>query len=216
MFKVICFFSPFRIFLRLSRQECSCKGSRTGNSGNCLELQVLTLIHYVPWIPPLLIAATSRSTNFARTSNESTRRNYTKLLNAHTLPAKPKPPNPKRPNYAHEIALPWFKERASTTRVWCRLSNEARTPSVPASRHCRRSARTWRAALQQRQWIPARRRHRRTGSSALGDPCSRMRPTSGICITIRVEINVNESYPQFCFVFVWFYQITNSVNNLIT
>lgn len=48
---VTCF--RFILISRLSRQECSCKGSRTGNSANCLELQVLTLIHYVPWISPL-------------------------------------------------------------------------------------------------------------------------------------------------------------------
>lgn len=36
---------------RLNKNLGSRKGSRTGNSGNYLELQVLTQIQYVPWIP---------------------------------------------------------------------------------------------------------------------------------------------------------------------
>lgn len=35
--------------LRLSKNLSSCKGSRTGNSANNLELKVLTQIQYVPW-----------------------------------------------------------------------------------------------------------------------------------------------------------------------
>lgn len=37
---------------RLNKNLGSRKGSRTGNSGNYLELQVLTQIQYVPWIQP--------------------------------------------------------------------------------------------------------------------------------------------------------------------
>lgn len=39
-------------FRRLDKHLGSRKGSRTGNSGNHLELQVLTQIEYVPWIHP--------------------------------------------------------------------------------------------------------------------------------------------------------------------
>lgn len=49
----ILFINIHDCFLRVSSCStdlCSCQGSRTGNSANCLELQVLTLIHYVPWI----------------------------------------------------------------------------------------------------------------------------------------------------------------------
>lgn len=35
-------------FIRLDKNLGSRKGSRTGNSGNYLELQVLTQIEYVP------------------------------------------------------------------------------------------------------------------------------------------------------------------------